>query len=77
MVLLDTLRGVLTRVQWRRVCMSYMSSTLVTIDLWQALTSLEGGKSSAAEARACLATLWDEVRLRPTYLQGFVVHLLP
>lgn len=38
---------------------------LMTHGLWQALTSLEGGKSSAAEARACLATLWDEVRLRP------------
>ena len=37
----------------------------MTHDLWQALTSLEGGKSSAAEARACLATLWDEVRLCP------------
>lgn len=39
----------------------------MTHDLWQALTSLEGGKSSVVEARACLAMLWDEVRLRPLY----------
>ena len=33
--------------------------------LRQALAALEGGKSSVVEARACLATLWDEVRLCP------------